>query len=85
MLGIQPSYIVLALFVATIAGLIKYQNQPEKVFGILLMVLYLGGLVTTEQVITSFANQGLLTLILLMVCSLALEKPACLDKWRSLS
>lgn len=78
MLGIQPSYIVLALFVATIAGLIKYQNQPEKVFGILLMVLYLGGLVTTEQVITSFANQGLLTLILLMVCSLALEKTSLL-------
>ncbi|MDR9829330.1 SLC13 family permease [Vibrio sp. FNV 38] len=74
MLGIPESYIVIALFIATIAGLIRYQNRPEKVFGILLLVLYAGNLVTTQQVIASFANQGLLTLVLLMVCSLALEK-----------
>ncbi|MGR5341938.1 SLC13 family permease [Vibrio astriarenae] len=75
MLGIiQPSYFVMALFVATIVGLVKNQNRPEKVFGVLLLVLYASNLVTTQQVISSFANQGLLTLVLLMVCSLALEK-----------
>ncbi|QIA64441.1 SLC13 family permease [Vibrio astriarenae] len=74
MLGIQPSYVVIALFIATIVGLVKNQNRPERVFGMLLLVLYAGNLVTTQQVITSFANQGLLTLVLLMVCSLALEK-----------
>ncbi|WP_264874441.1 SLC13 family permease [Vibrio agarivorans] len=74
MLGFPPSYFVMLLFIATIAGLIKFQNKPEQVFGILLLVLYASNLVTTQQVIASFANQGLLTLVLLMICSLALEK-----------
>ncbi|WP_394242587.1 SLC13 family permease [Vibrio astriarenae] len=74
MLGIQPSYFVMFLFIATIVGLVKNQNRPESVFGVLLMVLYATNLVSTRDVIDSFANQGLLTLVLLMVCSLALEK-----------
>ncbi|WP_172400927.1 SLC13 family permease [Vibrio sp. qd031] len=32
------------------------------------------GLVTTQQIVDSFANVGVLTLVMLMVCSLALEK-----------
>tara|TARA_Y100000588_G_scaffold394892_1_gene518115 strand:- start:37 stop:1767 length:1731 start_codon:yes stop_codon:yes gene_type:complete len=68
------TYFVFFLFVATIVGLVRYQSKPEKVFGVLFIVLYAFNLVTTEQVISSFANQGLLTLVLLMTCSLALEK-----------
>lgn len=74
MSGIPSSYLVLFLFIATIVGLVRFQSQPEKVFGVLLLVLYGTNLVTTDQVVTSFANKGLLTLVLLMVCSLALEK-----------
>ncbi|WP_210447108.1 SLC13 family permease [Vibrio crassostreae] len=74
MLGISTAFIVLFLFALTIIGLIKYQNAPEKVFGVLFVTLYTGDLVSTEQVLSSFSNQGLLTLILLMVCSLSLEK-----------
>lgn len=68
------AYFVIGLFILTIVGLIKFQTKPEVVFGILLMVLFASGLVTNEQVVKSFANQGVLTLVLLMVCSLALEK-----------
>lgn len=71
----QAAYIVIGLFLLTIAGLIKYQSKPENVFGILLLALFSCGFVTNEQVVKSFANQGILTLVLLMVCSLALEKP----------
>ncbi|WP_244813338.1 SLC13 family permease [Vibrio sp. B1FLJ16] len=70
----QAAYIVIGLFLLTIAGLIKYQSKPENVFGILLLALFSCGFVTNEQVVKSFANQGILTLVLLMVCSLALEK-----------
>ncbi len=70
----QPAYIVIGFFILTIVGLIKYQSRPEVVFGILLLVLFSSGFVTNEQVVKSFANQGILTLVLLMVCSLALEK-----------
>ncbi len=68
------AYVVIGLFLLTIVGLIKYQSKPETVFGTLLLALFSCGFVTNEQVVKSFANQGILTLVLLMVCSLALEK-----------
>ncbi|ABM02643.1 potasium uptake protein with TrkA-C domain [Psychromonas ingrahamii 37] len=68
------SYFVLSVFVGTIIGLIKFQQRPAFVFGITLLILFVSNMVSTEQVVSSFANQGLLTLILLLVCSLALEK-----------
>ena len=68
------SSFILFLFVATIIGLIVYQSKPERVFGALFLILYTFEFVTTEQVLSSFSNQGLLTLVLLMLCSLALEK-----------
>jgi di/tricarboxylate transporter len=66
--------IVILLFVLTIAGLIRFQAYPERVFGVLLLVLLFSGLTDSATVVNSFANQGLLTLILLMICSLAFEK-----------
>ncbi|MCW8332824.1 SLC13 family permease [Vibrio sp. DBSS07] len=74
------AYFVLTAFALTIVGLIKFQSQPERVFGILLLVLVATGMVSNEQVVASFANQGVLTLVLLMVCSLALEKTKLLRK-----
>lgn len=68
------SYFVLAVFLSTIIGLIKCQQRPSLVFGITLLTLFSTQMVTTEQVIKSLSNQGLLTLILLMLCSIALEK-----------
>jgi di/tricarboxylate transporter len=68
------AYTVILLFVLTIAGLIRFQAYPERVFGVLLLVLLFSGLTDSTTVVNSFANQGLLTLILLMICSLAFEK-----------
>jgi di/tricarboxylate transporter len=44
------------------------------VFGVALLTLYSTQIVSTDEVIKSLSNQGLLTLILLMLCSIALEK-----------
>ncbi|MGX9418688.1 SLC13 family permease [Vibrio sp. WJH972] len=71
---LNHSYLVLVLFLATIVGLVRFQAYPERVFGGLLLILLLLGITTSDQLISAFSNQGLLTLILLMVCSLALEK-----------
>lgn len=71
---VTPSMQVLLLFLATIIGLIRYQSHSERVFGVLLLALFISSLVSTEQVIQSFSNKGLLTLMLLMICSVALEK-----------
>lgn len=68
------SYFVLAVFLFTIIGLIKCQQRPSLVFGITLLTLFSTQMVNTEQVIKSISNQGLLTLIILMLCSISLEK-----------
>ncbi|WP_240698150.1 SLC13 family permease [Vibrio sp. F13] len=70
----DPAVQVLVLFAATICGLVRFQAHSDRVFGILLLALYISSLVSTEQVIQSFSNRGLLTLMLLMICSVALEK-----------
>tara|TARA_R110001583_G_scaffold50929_3_gene158943 strand:- start:9235 stop:10962 length:1728 start_codon:yes stop_codon:yes gene_type:complete len=68
------SYFVLAVFICTIIGLIKFQQRPSLIFGVALLTLFSTQMVSTDQVIKSLSNQGLLTLILLMLCSIALEK-----------
>lgn len=65
---------VLAIFALTLAGLIRYQRAPAGVFAVTLVLLYAGDLVSTSQLLTSISNPGLVTLTLLMLCSLALEK-----------
>ncbi|WP_026958058.1 SLC13 family permease [Aliagarivorans taiwanensis] len=66
--------LVLATFVATIIGLVRFQQYPAHVFGALLLFLLASGLVGEEAMLRSMANHGLVTLVLLMICSLALEK-----------
>lgn len=70
----MSSYFVLLIFVSTIIGLIRFQKHPARVFGIALLTLFTLNLVSSEQVIRAGSNEGLLTLILLMLCSIALEK-----------
>ncbi|WP_394249726.1 SLC13 family permease [Vibrio profundi] len=77
----STAYFVISVFViAIIALIVKYQNKPEKVFGIVLLVLYATQTVSTEQVIDSISNPGILTLVLLIICSFSLEKTSLLRK-----
>ncbi|GGA78570.1 potassium transporter TrkA [Neiella marina] len=68
------SWLVVAIFIATLAGLIRFQKRPAKVFGCTLLAVFGFGLVSTEQMLSSLVNPGLITLILLIICSFALEK-----------
>ncbi|MCE9680078.1 SLC13 family permease [Shewanella sp. AS1] len=68
------AYLTIAIFVATIVGLVRYQNRPARVFGVTLLLLVALNLVTSEQLLSSMANPGLVTLVLLILCSFALEK-----------
>ncbi|MFM2478299.1 SLC13 family permease [Celerinatantimonas sp. MCCC 1A17872] len=65
---------VLAIFGATLIGLIRFQRQPAAVFAVVMLVLYATNLVSTNQLLSSISNPGLLTLTLLVLCSIALEK-----------
>ncbi|WP_432462960.1 SLC13 family permease [Agarivorans sp. QJM3NY_33] len=66
--------LVLVIFVGTIAALIRYQQYPAKIFGGVMLILFVFNLVSSEQILANIANQGLMTLVLLMLCSIALEK-----------
>ena len=70
----SQSWLVVAIFVATLAGLIRFQKRPAKVFACTLLAVFSLDLVSTEQMLSSLVNPGLVTLILLIVCSFALEK-----------
>ncbi|MBW3138197.1 SLC13 family permease [Ferrimonas balearica] len=72
-MGLQ-SWMVVATFVATIAALLKYQSSPARVFGVVLVFLLFSGQIDQSQLLASVANPGLITLVLLMLCSIALEK-----------
>jgi len=68
------AYLTLCIFALTILGLIVLQTRPVAVFGATLIALIACDLVSKNQFLTSIANPGLVTLILLVLCSLALEK-----------
>uniref|UniRef100_UPI0024944707 SLC13 family permease n=1 Tax=Shewanella japonica TaxID=93973 RepID=UPI0024944707 len=68
------AYLTITIFLLTILGLLKFQSRPAAVFGVTLLSLVASGLVTKSQLLSSIANPGLITLILLIVCSFALEK-----------
>ncbi|MEZ9140930.1 MULTISPECIES: SLC13 family permease [unclassified Shewanella] len=68
------AYVTVFIFVATIVALLRFQNRPGAVFGVTLLLLVASGLVTQQQLLSSIANPGLITLVLLIICSFALEK-----------
>ena len=72
--------LVLVVFVATIAGLLRFQSRVASVFGAAMLVLLALDLVSQAQMLASFANPGLATLVLLVVCAKALEKTRLL-RW----
>lgn len=66
--------LTLIIFCLTLAGLVRFQQRPATVFGCATLLLVAFDLVTQEQLLTSMTNPGLVTLLLLMTCSLGLEK-----------
>ncbi|ABV37593.1 TrkA-C domain protein [Shewanella sediminis HAW-EB3] len=68
------AYLTIGIFLATIVGLIRFQSRPALVFGVALLTLVGLNLVSKEQLLSSMSNPGLVTLVLLILCSFALEK-----------
>jgi len=73
-------WIVVVIFVSTIAGLIKFQNQAERVFAAAALCCFGLDIVSTNQLLANAVNPGLLTLLLLIVCSFALERTSYLRR-----
>ena len=72
--------ISLALIILVIFSLIFLDFKPSKVFAAALVINLLCGLVTVEQVIRNATNHAVVTLIMLLVCSMAMDKTSSLKK-----
>lgn len=76
----STQWTMVAIFVATIAGLIKYQKAPQRVF-IAASLLCIGlSFVSVQELLQNATNQGLVTLVLLVICSFALERTSFLRR-----
>lgn len=65
-------------FLATFIGLVKYQHVPERIFAAATLVCLAASLVTSQDIITNATNPGLVTLVLLVLCSFAFERTSVL-------
>ncbi|OHU90668.1 MULTISPECIES: SLC13 family permease [Pseudoalteromonas] len=73
-------YAIAAIFLATIAFLIKFQKVPERVFAVSALSCLALGLVTTEELLVNAVNPGLITLLLLVVCAFSFERTSLLRR-----
>src|SRR5690606_12574306 len=67
-------YGVIALLLALVAALIFSKRSPALWFGGALLLSYLVGWLPLEKALQNFANPSLVTLLLLLLVSIAIEK-----------
>ncbi|RRJ84503.1 SLC13 family permease [Aestuariirhabdus litorea] len=75
----SAEWIVLLALVALLAALVTTRVRPAFLFGGCLLGLYLLGLIERSQMLSNFINGSLLTLLLLLLVSVGLEKSRLLD------
>ncbi|MDN7134557.1 SLC13 family permease [Pseudidiomarina terrestris] len=66
---IYVGLVILALF----AGLVATRNRPATLFVVAALALYLPGLISAQQLLNHYVNLSLITLMLLLMGSMALE------------
>ncbi|WP_369743415.1 SLC13 family permease [Pseudidiomarina sp. PP-1MA] len=67
--------VIIGLF----AGLISNQMRPATLFVIAALALYLPGLLSAQDLLNHYVNQSLVTLMLLLIGSMALERTRALQ------
>ncbi|MEZ6937124.1 MULTISPECIES: SLC13 family permease [Aeromonas] len=71
---------VLLVFVGALMALARWQDKADRIFGLVLMLLYLPGAISSEALLASAANNGLITLVLLICTAFVLEKTLLLQR-----
>ncbi|WP_447826304.1 SLC13 family permease [Aeromonas hydrophila] len=74
------SWWVLSVFIGTLLALARWQGSAVRIFGLALMFLYVPGAISSEALLACAANNGLLTLILLICAAFVLEKTFLLQR-----
>ncbi|SES69573.1 SLC13 family permease [Thalassotalea agarivorans] len=72
--------LMLAIFVGTFVGLFKFQDSPARVFMGTILACLIFSFVSSEEVLKNAVNPGLVTLLLLVLASFAIERTSILRK-----
>lgn len=72
--------LIAGVFFCLFYGLIFSTVSPAWLFTLAMSVCYLAGLVSTEELLGKASNSGLVTLVLLLLVSVGLEKLSWLDR-----
>lgn len=73
-------WLMIAVFIATFISLVKYSKVPERVFSVTVLLCLALSFVSVDDILTNAVNPGLVTLILLVLCSFAFERTSILRR-----
>lgn len=73
-------WLMIGVFVATFVSLVKYSQMPERVFSVTILLSLALSFVSVEDILTNAVNPGLVTLVLLVLCSFAFERTSILRR-----
>ncbi len=73
-------WLLVAIFLLTLIGLVCFPNKPERVFGSTTLLCLAASFVTSENILANAVNPGLVTLLLLVLCSFAYERTSILRR-----
>ncbi|GGW58689.1 SLC13 family permease [Alishewanella tabrizica] len=71
---------LVGLLALLLVGLIRFQQHAASVFALMLLVMLALGFVSSSDILRNAANPGLMTLVLLVLISYALEKTSLLRR-----
>ena len=73
-------WLFIGIFCATLVALIRFPNKPESVFAMAMLTCLATSLVSSNDVLHNAVNPGLVTLLLLVLCSFAYERTSILRR-----
>ena len=71
---------VLGIFFGTIAALIFTKRRPASIFALAVLSLLVTQQITFDDVLQNLTNKGLITLVLLLIVSSAIDKTALIKR-----
>lgn len=73
-------WLMIGVFIATFISLVKYSQVPERVFSVTVLLCLALSFVSVDDILTNAVNPGLVTLVLLVLCSFAFERTSILRR-----
>ena len=73
-------WLLVAIFALTLIGLVCFPNKPERVFGSTTLLCLAASFVSTDDILSNAVNPGLVTLLLLVLCSFAYERTSIIRR-----